>query len=820
MKFLQKSIKIFFSSFVIIFLLCFMVFFIFILPNDHRVKSQKFNLSPIRQKRIITYNLIDLSPKAKIKHKNYNEQYQKFIKNYSHVNDNRDYHLIPENMHVSLGWYPLKIVHQNSLFAPPATTIAYALTLPKNKPRLEFSCGVINKPSEFIVKIIDSQNKEHNILQERVKPLKKFPYQHRDKFNKKFYQYFNVQMEDRDSKWHEYKVDLAMFAGQNIKLVLETNGNGGSAGSPAFWANPIITEEINNLPQKTNLIFIIIDSLRKDAVGVKNLTPNLDKLAGEGVSFEKAIANGNMTKQSVTSFLTSKLPFELGEISLEYVSSEESRNNFYKSNIPTLATILNKHGYYTGSIGTVSLLTDGAGFGVDFGFNDVRIIERYGYSNVYVTNEAINWISRYGDKPFGLLVYYDAPHGPYKPPFRYFWKARKTFNEFSSEKWYRTLYEAEVIYTDLYIAKLLEAVDKLNLAENTLIVVLSDHGENLALHKLPGSNKTVVFHDHGISLKDDDVHVPLIMRLPGKISKDIKVNQTVQLLDLTPTIFDLLEIKTSEQFTGKSIINSLLLDPCPLPLNETIFMRGRFNKGIRVKDKYKYIRNFGVYDKRGKKMQTFIPEELYDLEKDTQEKNNIIDQEILVRREMRKILDGFEPDPEENIIKFSNPENKKIKGEIIADGKFESYSLDGQGEISVKLNILEFNITGKNATINFVTNPYNAQLKISIKQSCPNFNPPISPFEKGGLKGDFQVSKLLIGNYGLPILKPEQNKLTQEDFYLMKGIPPSLPAGEKLQIYWGREAKYKLESEKQKNVTGAFKDMLADWGYLSEPTKK
>ncbi|MDD5773023.1 MAG: sulfatase, partial [bacterium] len=780
------------------------VFFTLILPNDHRVKSPKFELAPIRQKRVITHNLIDLSLKAKIDHQDYTSQYQDLLKNYTYINDNRDYHLIRENMHISLGWYPLRVVHQNSMFAPPATTISYELTLPKNKPRLEFSCGVISKPAEFIVKIIDPQNKEYSIFREKINPIKKFPFQHRDKLNKDLYQYLDVQMEDRDSKWHEYKIDLTPFAGQNMKLVFETKGD----AAPAFWANPIITEETGNLYQKTNLIFVIIDSLRKDAVGINDLTPNLDKLANEGVSFEKAIANGNMTKQSVTSFLTSRLPFELGEVSLEYVSGKESRDNFYRSNVPTLATILNKNGYYTGSIGTVSLLTDGAGFGVDFGFNDTRIIERYGYSNVYITNEAVSWLGRYGDKPFGLLVYYDAPHGPYKPPFRYFRKALKILDKFSSEKWYRTLYEADVTYTDVYLGILLDAVEKLNLSSNTLIVVLSDHGENLALHKIPGSNKKVVFHDHGISLKEDDVNVPLIMRLPGKIPEGTKVKQTVQLLNLIPTIFDLMDIKTTDYLRGKSISDIIYetsrggSQTAPTNNNEIIFMRGRFNKGVRIKDKYKYIRNFGVYDKQGKKMQELIPEELYDLGKDTWENNNIIDKEPLIRRDMQNILDGFEPDPEENIIRFSNPENKNIKGQIIAEGKIGSYSLDGQGEIKANSNILEFNITGKNVMINFATDPFNAEIKVDIKNEGK----------------EIPLSKFLVGDYGLPVLNPGQKKLTREDFYIMKGVPPYLPAGEELRIYWGREAKYKLEWEKQKGVTGAFKDMMADWGYLSEPT--
>ncbi|MEW6087070.1 MAG: sulfatase [bacterium] len=803
----MKFIKIVGIAFFFLILISLAVFFTFILPDDKRVKSPGFDLQEIRQKRATVHDLIKLSPKAEISHKNFDEQYQMLLKTYPYLNDNRDYHLTPENMHVSLGWYPLRIIHQNSLFAPPSTAITYELTLPKNKPRLEFSCGVINEPCEFIVKIIDSQNKTHDIFREKINPFKIFPYRHRDKFNKNFHQYLNVQMEDRDSKWHEYKASLTGFSGKDIKLILETNGSGG----PAFWANPVITEVDENPAQKTNLIFIIVDSLRKDAVGVKNLTPNLDKLASEGASFEKAIANGNMTKQSVTSFLTSKLPFELGEISLEYVSSKESRNNFYKSNIPTLATILNKHGYYTGSIGTISLITDGAGFGVDSGFNDARIIERYGYSNVHITNEAINWLNQYGDKPFGLLLYYDAPHGPYKPPLKYFFRTRKTLDEFTSEKWYRTLYEADVNYTDEYIGKLLNAVDKMELSENTLVVVLSDHGENLEVHTLPGGKKAV-FHDHGISLRDGDVNVPLLMRLPGKIKAGLKITKTVQLLDLMPAIFGLMDIKTTEKFTGKSMMG--VLDHGSSATadkrgkgqeeNNVIFMRGRFNKGVRVSDKYKYIRNFGVYDKRGKKMQVFVPEELYDLENDPAETVNIIEKEAALRQKMRNILDQYEPDPEVNIVKFYNPERKEITGTIAVKGKFGNYSMEGAGKTKIKSNILEFEVTSEKAVLNFATLPPNASLSVSIKNSLK----------------EVPLSKILVSGYALPLLKDGRKEIGGEDFYLMKGVPPDVDSGGKLQISWGREAKYKLEWEKQKGVTGTFKEMLSEWGYLSEPEKK
>ncbi|MBI5555450.1 MAG: sulfatase [Elusimicrobia bacterium] len=778
---------------------------VLVIPNDRRIKNPHAALTPITAKRTIVYDLIDLSPAANLSHKDYEvrckELKQRALAN-NFINDNADFHRLPENIHVSLGWYPLKVVHKNSLYAPAPTLITYELTIPKNDPQLVFSCGILDKPVEFRVRISAGAGLTKDVFAQRINPLPKYSYRYEDRKYRLFWQYFDVQMAERDYAWSEYAVDLSPLAGQKVQLQFITAGDRGQA----FWGNPLITARDLGLEPKYNVLLVVLDSIGREAIGPqldgRSYTPNLDRLAATGLSFEKHLANGNMTKQSVTSFLTSRLPFELGDVSLEYVASTESRAQFYRSKFTTLASALDDNGYLTGAIGVISLVTDGAGFGVDFGFNDARIIERYGYSNVHITNEAISWLQQNGDLPFALMVYYDSAHGPYKPPFRYLWSARSQFTDFDARSWYRTLYEASVAYNDEYLGQLLAALEKLGLKENTLVVVTSDHAENLDWHILPDTQQKVVFHDHGISLKDRDVQVPLIMQFPAKIANPLRVTETTEQLSLAPTILDLLNLPARVDFRGFSLAAAVAGDNSPQ--KESIFLRGRFNKGIRLENKYKYIRNFGVYEKRGKAMQDFIPEEVYDLQNDPLEQNNIITADFALRQRLRLLLDRYEPDPETNIFTGRNMGDKTLTLEITSNGTFTGQQINGRGTVLVKGKTLKLIATGDKTELQFSTRPYDAALRIKALYD--------------GKK--VPLSQLLVSSRALPLLSDQVKEIGSPDFYFIKGLPESEIAGSVFSLSWGRIAQFKQEWEKQVGVSGVFKEMLAEWGYLSEPKKK
>jgi arylsulfatase A-like enzyme len=799
-KIIRKIIKYVFlliSSVIFLYLL-FLAFFI--IPNDRRIKKPQVLLTPVTARNKIVYDLIDLSLAAHISHQDYAARYKELKQN-TLINDNIDFHRLPENMHVSLGWYPLKVVHKNSLYAPAPTVITYELNVPKKEPRLVFSCGILDQPVEFRVRVSTGAGLTKEVFIEKIRPLPRYPYRYEDEKYRLFWQYFDVQMEERDHQWHDYVVDLSSFAGQKVQLQFSTAGDRGQA----FWGNPLITAAADAAEPAYNVLLIVMDATGSAALGRqldgRSYTPNLDRLAAQGISFEKHLANGNMTKQSVTSFLTSRLPFELGDVSLEYVASAASRQKYYQSKFTTLASALHDNGYLTGAIGVISLITDGAGFGVDFGFNDARIMERYGYSNAHITNEAISWLQKNGSLPFALMVYYDSAHGPYKPPFRYFWQSRSLLTDFSAYSWYRTLYEASVAYNDDYLGQLFTALEKLGLKENTLVVVTSDHAENLDWQVLPVSGKKVIFHDHGISLKDRDVQVPLIMQFPAKITNPLRVTETTEQLDLAPTIMDLLNLPARTDFRGFSL--AATISGNNFPQKEQIFLRGRFNKGILVENRYKYIRNFGIYEKRGKAMQDFVPEELYDLAHDPQEQKNIINTDFSLRQRMRLLLDRFEPDPEINIFTAQNMGPQVLTLEITSNGMFTGQQVDGSGIISVKGKILKLIASGDKAVLKFNTIPYDAALKIKVVYD--------------GKK--IPLSQILVSGMELPLLSDQAKAIGGPDFYLLKGVPENKAAGTVFSLSWGRMEQYKQEWEKQAGVSGVFKEMLAEWGYLSEPKK-
>ncbi|MDD5131058.1 MAG: sulfatase [bacterium] len=774
---------------------------VFIIPNDRRVKVPSLSLAPITARETIIYDLIDLSPAAHISHQDYEAKY-KALKQNAALNDNINYHRLPENMHVSLGWYPLKIVHKNCLYAPSPTLITYELTVPKKAPRLLFSCGILDQPVEFLVRVSTGIGLTKDVFKEKIDPLPRYPYRYEDKKYRLFRQYFDIQMADRDHRWYDYAVDLSLFAGQKVQLQFSTTGDRGQA----FWGNPLITAAAETAEPKYNVLLVVMDATGRAAIGRqadgRSYTPNLDRLAAQGISFEKHLANGNMTKQSVTSFLTSRLPFELGDVSLEYVASPESRQKYYQSKFTTLASALHDNGYLTGAIGVISLITDGAGFGVDFGFNDARIMERYGYSNVHITNEAISWLQKNGSLPFALMVYYDSAHGPYKPPFRYFWQSRSQLADFSAQSWYRTLYQASVAYNDDYLGQLFTALEKLGLKENTLVIVTSDHAENLEWQVLPNNHKRVIFHDHGISLKDCDVQVPLIMQFPAKITNPLRVMETTEQLDLAPTILDLLNLPARVDFRGLSLAATITGDN--FPQKATIFLRGRFNKGVWVENKYKYIRNFGVYERRGQILQEFIPEELYDLVSDPQEKRNIVTDNFALRQRMRLLLDRYEPDPELNVFTGQNMGQKILTMEITSNGTFAGQQVDGNGTVAIKGKTLKLIATGDKVVLKFSTNPYDAALKIKAVYD--------------GKK--IPLSQILVSGMALPLLNDGAKEIGGSEFYLLKGVPEQATSEPVFSLSWGRLEQYKQEWEKQAGVSGVFKEMLAEWGYLSEPKKK
>jgi arylsulfatase A-like enzyme len=324
----------------------------------------------------------------------------------------------------------------------------------------------------------------------------------------------------------------------------------------------------------TNVLLIGIDTLRWDHLscyGYPRLTtPSIDKLAGEGVRLETAISASPWTLPSFATVFTSLYPSQHGAGSLQ------SR---LRTVFPTLAMMLLKNGYSTAGIANNA--TIGPDFKMDRGFEyydlPPPVAERLADGT---TEDALAWIDRNGEKPFFLFVHYFDPHLPYAPPPPY----DSMFNESYSgpigssfslatisgndDLIYQqirslseqdmnhivSLYDGEIAFTDEAVGKLIAGLDERGLRGNTLVVLFADHGEEFLDHGRM---------DHGHTLFDELLRVPMIFSLPGTLPAGKVVSNQARLLDIAPTILDLLKIKTDNHLEGASLRPLLIGDGLP-----------------------------------------------------------------------------------------------------------------------------------------------------------------------------------------------------------------------------------------------------------------
>jgi arylsulfatase A-like enzyme/Tfp pilus assembly protein PilF len=352
---------------------------------------------------------------------------------------------------------------------------------------------------------------------------------------------------------------------------------------------------------KFNILFISFDTIRADHIGCygykKIKTPNIDRLAKEGCLFEKAFSPVPLTFPAHASMLTGLYPTAHG-----------SRNNgtyALSESIVTLPELLKEQGYKTAAF--ISAYIMDRRFGLDQGFDvydddlitnvEPKLSQKERRAET-VTRAAIKWLEGIGNERFFLLVHYFDPHDAYQPPPPF------------SSKYKKNPYDGEIAYADYWLGELLKKLSKLDLMDNTLIVLAGDHGEGLGDHH----ERT-----HGIFIYDYALRVPLIFRYPSLLPKSRRISPLVRLIDITPTILDILSFKTPENMQGTSLLPLMMekeKDPGLVLYCETVYPQSSHNwsplEGLRT-ETWKYI-NAPI-------------KELYNLEKDPEEEKNLFKKE-------------------------------------------------------------------------------------------------------------------------------------------------------------------------------------------------
>jgi len=335
-----------------------------------------------------------------------------------------------------------------------------------------------------------------------------------------------------------------------------------------------------------HVILITIDTLRADALSSYGSTaistPNIDSLAKDGTLFKNAYSAAPWTLPAFSSMMTG-------------VSPTVHRTFAFDSKLPekfkTIAEYLRDSGYYTAAIGDNFYLHPE--FNMDQGFLEYNffprrqmIVDSFGATlikksfpstmNPYastdqLTDLAIDWIGRNRDSDFFLWVHYYDPHLPYTPPREYISKEAVPDDSIgyelvsaaairdghfapnaSQRKWIKELYDAEVRYVDASLGRLLEAFKEESLYKSSLIILTSDHGEEFWEHD---------GFEHGHTLYNELIHVPLIVKLPGKHSSQV-VEEEVTTQSLMPTVLQLMRIHNeSEAATAESLAPLLAESP-------------------------------------------------------------------------------------------------------------------------------------------------------------------------------------------------------------------------------------------------------------------
>ncbi len=398
--------------------------------------------------------------------------------------------------------------------------------------------------------------------------------------------------------------------------------------------------EMNRVASRTerdvNLVLIVIDTLRADHVGSygypKPTTPFLDSLADEGVRFARCHASASWTKPSVATILTSLYPSTHGATSFrrqlpqgittlpELLREAGFATYAYVSNSNLKAIFQFDQGFdvfddrglrdtlYLAALRRLPLLSDGLKqvTGLQFNFRDRD-------DAVTANARILSWLERNRDENFFMYLHYMEPHAPYSAPERY----RAMFPPGASEgAQARAGYDADIRFLDDQLAALVARFEEIGIAEKTLFMVTSDHGEAFGEHGDQG-------HDH--TVYQEQLHVPLILRNGTAIPAGRVVESAVRTVDLAPTLLDYAGLDAPPGMEGRTLLPLAVGGEEQIARNVFIDhhsarARNRF-RGLITGGRWKYIETL---QSELRDPEQFGSEELYDLARDPEETINLL----------------------------------------------------------------------------------------------------------------------------------------------------------------------------------------------------
>ncbi|HUS65877.1 MAG TPA: sulfatase-like hydrolase/transferase [Kofleriaceae bacterium] len=376
-----------------------------------------------------------------------------------------------------------------------------------------------------------------------------------------------------------------------------------------------------------SVIILAIDTLRADRLGAagyqrdgKSLTPNLDRLAAESTYFKRAYAHAPNTPRSFPSIFTSRYPSQ--------VKTDKEFANY--SNVlddnTTLFEALKAGGIGTSGVASHFYFERVPGIRQGFdAFDNEGALDIAGSNHDVAAPRIVPKVEAKlaelgaGKDRFALFVHMFEPHSTYM-----------THDGFpiteSGTAALEQKYDYEIAFVDQFIGRVLEAIDKAGLRDRAMLVVMSDHGEAFGVHKVAGQKMFF----HGQTLYDELLRVPVLVRLPGV--KPSVVDDPIGLIDVGPTVLDALGLAVPDGMLGRSVVARALGQPLPpRPLYAQLLPAPSWNHKwmamVSADGKHKLI--YRVSDRAF---------ELYDLQADPAEKQNLYDSQQELASQLREEL--------------------------------------------------------------------------------------------------------------------------------------------------------------------------------------
>ena len=386
---------------------------------------------------------------------------------------------------------------------------------------------------------------------------------------------------------------------------------------PAPKATAPATSEAKPIRFDGNLIVVTIDTLRVDRVDDKTM-PNLSRWAKDAIVFTNAYAQAPNTPRSFPSFLTSRYPSRIKWVHPTYNFSPIADDSV------TFFQALHEAGYHTVGVFSHFYLTKENGIARGFDEWDNAGALSIHDSNTDVASprivprvvEKLQKLAA-GKRKFVLWTHLFEPHSRYMEHPEY--PARDGGMRGLAEK-----YDGEVSFTDAWLQKIFDAVKANGLESSTAIVVFADHGESFGEHRFGGQP----MYFHGETLYDEVLRVPLMVRVPGFAPR--ATDERVMLIDLGPTLVELLGAKRPQPFEGRSLTRALAGEPIPpQPVFAELLPATAWNHSARVAVDGDYKLIYKVSENTS---------ELYNLKADAGEQHNLALSEQAKAQSLRRLI--------------------------------------------------------------------------------------------------------------------------------------------------------------------------------------